>query len=265
VVGPETLTLFTREDCREAIVEHVILSSTRILDLSTPGVPIFAYEALSGRPQAFLLSIDSGGEGRVLECFDPKTEELREVWADSIRAASTTPKQIEAYIDDFSDVEDDTHARRSSLESTDGLDWAHLDQAVIEQNLDGIIPEDGGEVRMSAIMSVKEAAIAHDGQESDDPEEDEVGKRSSLEEKDGIDWSTVHVSRARSRKSTDGSARSDKSFSEARFRKDSDGPIASEQSYAVAGTHCDEAEHIDAVATAPLSTSAMEAIYGECW
>jgi len=186
VAEPETLTIYKSDDRQEELGQYIMSTAAKTMTLESPGVPAIAYQAMDGRPHGFMVMLDlKNQEGRTVLYFDGENEANQQAWMNAIAAAAATPKQLEAWIDDFSDIEDDGHARRSSIEHTEGIDWAKFNAPRKSK----MAPIDDS---MVGALSVKAANLA----DFEDDMEDVVcskstNKRSSLENWDDLDWATL--------------------------------------------------------------------------
>lgn len=189
VTEPEGLSLYPDESCdvtRQA-GNWMVISTSRAMSTKTPGLPPVALQVLEGRPHGFIVVLEGvGEEGRQMLYLDAPSAEECETWQDAIAAAAATPKQLEAWIDDFSDVEDDGHARRSSIEHTEGIDWSKLTPAQ-RKSIRGL--SDDGLAPIGKALSVKAANLAD---YEDDMEARMSGGMGPVDTAYGdLDWATL--------------------------------------------------------------------------
>ncbi|CAK8994030.1 26S proteasome non-ATPase regulatory subunit 10 [Durusdinium trenchii] len=148
------LTLFQDESCKRSIGRLELQPNARVLTFADPRAPNLAAKLRGHRPHGFLLELNPldaedyalpSGEFRQLLMFEAADAEELEAWLEvfsrrqamlQVPVASQLPfaenarehllptsNAHEFDIDDFSDYEDDTHARASSLHALDKKDW----------------------------------------------------------------------------------------------------------------------------------------------
>jgi len=127
VLGRDLLECF-EDDSRLVLLTKVGISadSEAYGRASLPDHWAAAAGLLEGRDFGFAFSPD--GSPPAAQCFDAEDVASRDQWLAALSDASMArPERLEAYIDDFSDFEDDEHARRSSIADAEGVDWARLE------------------------------------------------------------------------------------------------------------------------------------------
>ncbi|CAL1151391.1 unnamed protein product, partial [Cladocopium goreaui] len=156
------LNLFQDESCKRRTARLALPRNLRALAFGDPRAPHRAAQLRGQRPQGFLLELNPldaeddawpSGEFRQLLLFEAPDEQQLQTWLERFRGQPATdsiqrpapesqPKlpgmplpaernrffpspshASEFDIDDFSDYEDDTHARASSLHALERSDW----------------------------------------------------------------------------------------------------------------------------------------------
>mmetsp|Transcript_71071 Transcript_71071/g.199361 ORF Transcript_71071/g.199361 Transcript_71071/m.199361 type:complete len:268 (-) Transcript_71071:104-907(-) len=179
IVSRDVIQVFEAEESDMPLAEYDITNTSRILVRGDSGVPASVGSHLAQRAFAFMFTPTDSDEN--IACFDAEDEDAFDTWTRILRLAILAPRELEAYIDDFSDVEDDAHARRCSLEALDDADWAKVRSARSR----GSAVSEG---KHSKSISVRSARL-------DDGEAGEAARRFSLESTLDMDWTTLGRSR----------------------------------------------------------------------
>lgn len=215
VVSRDNITCYVGEDCTEFFEEYDVTATTCVFKRGSEDLPEQAAQYLEGRQYAFVVRM-SDEEDSTLVCFDANTKEQLGEWSAAVGAAAACPRTLEAYIDDFSDVEDDTHARKCSLFGVDDMDWSKLEVKSMksersmksDRSMRSQKSRSSVRATRSSRTSTESAGMQSAGSaegrsmvmkaslgDEEDTTENDAARRSSLEMGFNIDWNKMATER----------------------------------------------------------------------
>jgi len=178
IVSRDAIQLMEHEESEMLLDEYEITRATCACLMNEKDVPMSMVGMLAGKPFGFALCNAVGDRSA---CFEAECAEDLATWTDAINEAAAVPRELEAYIDDFSDVEDDEHARRCSLDALDATDWA---QVAASMSPTGAHQSDIGVKKVVSVTAVR--LDEHD-------ELFDAARRSSLEAVLDMDWAGIGI------------------------------------------------------------------------